>query len=121
MITHKMLADDAIAVVEPSGPLSAEDLESLTKSVDTYLESHDCLKGLLIHTQQFTGWEDLDGLMHHFKFVKDHHRKIRKVALVTDSKLVSIAPRLASHFIAAEVRSFDYDSYDDALAWVRSE
>ena len=121
MITHKILADHAIAVVEPSGPLSAEDFSELTNAVDAYLETHESLKGLLIHTQVFPGWEDFEGLIGHIKFVKDHHQRIQKVALVSDSKMASIAPRLASHFISAEVKSFDYNSGDEALSWLCSE
>ncbi|MCP5536882.1 MAG: STAS/SEC14 domain-containing protein [Akkermansiaceae bacterium] len=121
MITHKLLTEDAIAVVEPSGPLSEQDFKELSKSVDDYLAAHPFMKGLLIHTRQFPGWEDFSGLIHHIQFVRNHHRKIRKVALVTDSKLATAAPRLAAHFVSAEVRSFEYNAYDAALAWLCSD
>ncbi len=75
----------------------------------------------VLQSKAFPGWEDFEGFIGHIKFVRDHHRKIRKVAFASDSKMASLAPRLATHFVSAEVKSFDYGSYDEALAWLRSE
>jgi hypothetical protein len=121
MITCKILTGEGITVVEPKGPLSEEDFAKLSAEVDAYLKDHDSLKGLLILAKQFPGWEDFEGLLHHIKFVRDHHRSIRRVALVSDTKLASIAPQLASHFVSAQVKGFDGDARDEALAWLRSD
>lgn len=121
MITHQILKDDRITIVEPSGPLSQEDFTSLAKSVDAFIHEHGPLHGLLIHTPGFPGWEDFGALTHHLRFVKDHHRLIRRIALVSDSPLASIAPRIANHFVAAKVDTFAYDDYGKALDWLRSE
>ena len=120
MIEHKILTDDAITVVKPIGPLTEEDFAKLTKTVDEYLETHDALMGLLIHTREFPGWEDFEGFIGHIRFVKDHHRKIKRVALVSDSRMASVAPKLANHFVSAEVKSFEYNNYQEALDWLRS-
>lgn len=121
MITYRILTDDAIVVVEPSGPLSETDFAALTEGVDAYLESHEgSLRGLLIHTREFPGWEDLEGLVGHFRFVRDHHQQISRVAFACDSKLTALAPKFAKHFVSAEVRSFEFDQFDEALAWLRS-
>tara|TARA_R110002096_G_scaffold84777_27_gene195587 strand:+ start:723 stop:1088 length:366 start_codon:yes stop_codon:yes gene_type:complete len=118
MIAVELLEKDGVAIVRPSGPLSESDFEGLAQSVDAYLERHESLKGLVIHVQQFPGWEDLGGLIHHIKFVKGHHERIDRVALVSDSKLASVAPKLASHFVSAEVKSFEFEDLDTALSWV---
>ncbi len=120
MIKHKILSDEGIVVVEPSGPLSEEDFTALTTAVDAYLVSHASLKGLVIHTRKFPGWEDLAGFVHHLRFVKDHHQKIERLAVVSDSVLASIMPQLAEHFVHAEIKHFDYEAYGDAMAWIRS-
>ena len=52
-----------------------------------------------------------------FRFVQDHHRQTRRVAMVSDSTLLTIAPKIAAHFVAAEVRHFDASGRKDALAW----
>jgi hypothetical protein len=120
MISCHIIEPDGIAVVEPSGPLSEEDFSKLTDIADAYIESHGMLNGLLIHTREFPGWENFSGMIHHLRFIKDHHRKIKRVALVSDSKITSFGPTLAAHFVSAEIRSFPYDAYNEALQWLTS-
>ena len=120
MIKQQLIEEQGLAIVEPQGPLSEEDFSALTVAVDHYLESHKKLSGLLIRAEHFPGWENFQGFIHHMKFVKDHHKKIEKVALVTDTKMASILPRLADHFVSAEVKAFHYADYDDALAWIQT-
>jgi hypothetical protein len=54
----------------------------------------------------------------HFRFVRDHHKRIGKVALVTDSALGNVAERLAAHFVAAEIRHFPAGERDQARQWI---
>jgi len=121
MLNYEILPDDGIVIVKPGGPLSEDDFLRLAAGVDEYLESHDALKGLLIQVKEFPGWESLSGFIQHMKFIKGHHERIAKVALVSDSKLASIAPHIANHFIAAGVKRFKYDDADAALTWLRED
>jgi hypothetical protein len=52
------------------------------------------------------------------RFVRQHHRNIKRVALVTDSSLLTIMPRIASHFVSAQVRTFGSAQRGEALAWL---
>ena len=36
----------------------------------------------------------------HFRFVRDHHKRVKKVAVVTNSHIGDVAERLASHFVS---------------------
>jgi SpoIIAA-like len=54
------------------------------------------------------------------RFVHGHHRKIERVAAVTDSTLLQIAPRIAAHFAHPEIRVFASDQKDKALAWLQT-
>jgi hypothetical protein len=53
----------------------------------------------------------------HFRFVRDHHKKVRKVAVVTDSTLASVAENLASHFVSAEIKRFGSGDLEGAKQW----
>jgi stage II sporulation SpoAA-like protein len=53
----------------------------------------------------------------HVQFVRDHHRKVKRIALAADGKLAGVAPRIAEHFVSAEIKSFGYDHLDAAVAW----
>jgi len=57
-------------------------------------------------------------LIGHFRFIRDHHHAIDKIALVTDAKIAEIFPAIANHFVKADVRHFDFDDYDEAIAWI---
>ena len=118
MLEFELNENDGILVVMPSGPLAAADFERLTRAVDPYIEQKGMLRGLMICAESFPGWSDFAALISHFKFVRDHHRKIARVAAVTDSGFLSIAPRVASHFVKAEVRHFDFRDKNAALVWL---
>lgn len=119
MIKHELHRDEGILVVTPDGPLSRADFEALAREVDPYLEKTGRLHGLMIYTESFPGWDGFAGLVSHLRFVKDHHRRIEKVAAVTDSGFLTIVPRVAAHFVKAEIRHFDYADRATALAWLR--
>ena len=72
----------------------------------------------MIVAEHFPGWDDFAALTSHIRFVREHHSKIRRVALVTADRLVSAVPRMASRFVDAEVRAFPMDGRDEALLWL---
>jgi len=51
----------------------------------------------------------------HFRFVRDHHKQIRRVAFATDSALGMVAENLASVFVAAEIKLCPSMSYHSPL------
>jgi hypothetical protein len=118
MISHELLRDRGILIVIPEGPLEKTDFVALAREVDPYIEAQGKLNGLLISAKLFPGWKDFAALVSHLRFVKNHHQRIRKVAAVTDSGFLSIMPRIATHFVDAEVKHFEYRDKDRALDWL---
>ena len=106
MISFEMLEADAVVIVKPSGPLSEGDFRGLAGGVDQYLESHDGLSGLMIQVQEFPGWENFSGLVHHIKFVRNHHEIIQRVALVTDSHIATAEKQCGRHELVRWVRTY---------------
>lgn len=119
MITYQILEDDNIVVIEVKEALSEEDFRELTADVDAHLLRTNSLQGLLIHAAEFPGWQSFGAMASHLRFVRDHHRKIRKIAVASDSWLAEIGPKLVDHFVSAEVRNFGYGEKEEALAWLR--
>ena len=107
-----------IALFEPNGPLSESDFKSAVKIVDPWIEKNGKLKGLIIKTKSFPGWDSFGALSSHLTFVKGHHKKIGRLAIVTDSVLGNVAEKLASHFVNAEIKAFPFDSVEQAKSWV---
>jgi hypothetical protein len=119
MLTVNLNEDEGIVLLEPKGALSKEDFTLVASTVDPYIEKSGKLNGVLIHTKSFPGWDSFGALIKHLSFVKDHHKKVRCVALVTDSAIGGFAEHVASHFISAEVKHFAYDQMYDARNWIR--
>ena len=120
MIQYELLRDQGVLTLKPDGALRAEDFVALASAVDPYIEQHGEFNGLMLEAQSFPGWDDFAALVSHVRFVRDHHRRIRRIAVVSDSKLLALAPKLASHFVSAEVRAFDAADRAAALAWLQS-
>ena len=107
-----------IAIFEPKGPLTENDFKSAAKAVDPLIEKSGRLNGIIIHTKSFPGWESFAALSSHLRFVKDHHKKVSRIAVVTDSKVGNIAEAIASHFVKAEIQVFPYHEFENANKWV---
>ena len=73
-----------------------------------------------LEARSFPGWENFGAMLSHLRFVRDHHRQIRRIAVVSDSKILAVAPKIASHFVSAEVRSFDAGDRAAARAWIEA-
>lgn len=117
MIEHHLDETYAILYVRPKGALEQADFEALAREVDPAGD----LAGLVVEVDSFPGWSSFASMIAHFRFVRDHHRHIRRVAVVTDSPLGNLAEHVASHFVAAEIRPFPAGEVDTARRWILGE
>ncbi len=118
MIEHTLDTAHSILYVRPSAALAQDDFLELARTVDPFIEETGNLAGLVIVAPAFPGWESLGAMAAHFRFIRDHHKHIRKIALVTDSALGNAAQHLASHFVSAEIRHFPSGELAAAEQWV---
>ena len=120
MLEHRLDPAQSILYLRPKDALSEADFAELARTVDPYLEAKGSLAGIIIEAASFPGWQSLGAMAAHFRFVRDHHRKIRKIAVVTDALLGDVAEKLGSHFVAAKIRHFQAGQLDAAQRWVLS-
>jgi len=120
MLAHELLRDKGILLIRPQGPIEAGDFEAVGKLVDPYIEQAGKLRGLMIEAASFPGWDSFAALVSHLRFVRDHHRAVAKIAAVSDSAILSIAPHIAKHFVNAEFRHFHANERAAALAWLEA-
>lgn len=118
MLDPALDRDDGILHLRPRGRLSKADFEQIALLVDPFIRETGGLRGLIIETANFPRWTDLPAMVQHLRFVRDHHRAISRVALVTDSLVGDIARHLAGHFVSAQIRQFGARERDAAWAWV---
>ena len=120
MLKHELLRNRSLLIVTPESPLEAEDFTELNHEIDAYLETTEKLKGLMISAASFPGWETFEAFLSHMKFIKNQHKKIVRVAVVTDTDFLAFLPRIASYFVQAEIRHFAWDAREIAMNWLES-
>lgn len=113
-------AEHGIVEIEPDpeASLSEDDFEAVGEVITGWLKEHDRLRGVLIRSRRFPGWQGIGALFAHLKFVHHVHDKIDRIALVTNSAMGSFADRVLDPLMLAKLRKFDFDEYDKARAWL---
>ena len=99
MIDYNLDKTSGILTLEPKSALTVNDFKSLTEEVDGYLANHDKLTGMMISIAHVPAWENFAALVQHLRFARDHHKRIARVAVLTDNSLLKIAPKIAAHFV----------------------
>ncbi|MEZ5585568.1 MAG: STAS/SEC14 domain-containing protein [Sedimenticolaceae bacterium] len=117
MIEAKLDADVGVLHVRPVSALAQSDFRELAALADPFIEERGSLPGLVLEIGRFPGWEDIAAFVEHFRFVRDHHKHIARVAVVTDQALGELAEKVASHFVAAQVRHYASGQLAQACAW----
>lgn len=118
MLSVQIDEQNGIAILEPEGALSQEDFKSASNIIDPYIAQHGQLEGLIIHTKSFPGWDSFGALISHLRFVKEHHKKLSRLAISTNSAIGNFAEVIVSHFVSAEIMNFSFEEVDQAKEWI---
>lgn len=118
MLEHRLDPVTGILRLHPKAALQKEDFASLAQTVDPYIEKQGQLSGIIVDAPKFPGWDSLGAMAAHIRFVREHHKKVRKIAVVTDTALGNLAEKFASHFVAAEIKRFPAGQTKAAEGWI---
>ncbi len=111
---------EGIVTLKPDGELLKKDFVAATKIIDPFIDRIGGLKGLLIHVESFPSWDSFASLIAHLQFIKEHHNKVSRVAIVTNSVIGNFAENIANHFLSAEIKKFQFDELQNARDWLLS-
>ena len=120
MIEHSLDMKSGVLTLHPREALDVDDFAELSQVVDPYILEHGGLTGVVIEAPAFPGWDSFAAMAAHFRFVRDHQKAVRKVAVVTDSPVGSALEHLASHFVSAKIQHFRATDSQAARTWVMS-
>ena len=109
-----------LLILEPTAVLMKHDFIHLASIIDPYFLEGNTLKGLMIKTKNFPGWDSISALKEHISFIKKHHKKIEKLAFVTDSSFIDAIKTIAGAFVHPKIREFHYAQADEAFTWLAS-
>ncbi len=119
MLNIMLDREEAIVTLEPEGALRQEDFEIAAKIIDPFIEERGKLAGVIIATKSFPGWEDFSALVKHMIFIKNHHKKVKRLAFVTDSEILGkFSENISAHFVNAEVKHFKCSERKEAREWI---
>jgi SpoIIAA-like len=118
MIKYDLDAEHSILHVKPESAIARDDFTKLAEVVDPHIEATGDLAGVVMEAARFPGWDSLGALINHLRFVRDHHKRVKKIAVVTDSHLGDFAERLASHFVSAQIKQFPAGQAEAARHWI---
>lgn len=121
MLQIDIRARDNVFIVTPEGQISTDNIKELATKVDGYINETDQVPNLVLHAKGTPHWADFNALKKHLHFIKGHHQVVKKVAIVSDSKLLWLAKSIVDYFVGAKVRRFSEDAIDDAIAWAQIE
>lgn len=118
MVNIKLDEIKGIAILESLGKLSEDDFQQVAAIIDPYIKKMGKLNGLILYSKEFPGWESFSGFLKHIKFIKEHHKNLARVAIVTDSKLVNAGEHIVKHFVSVEVEKFPFNDMQGAERWI---
>lgn len=118
MLDINLDEEKKVLYIKPSAALMVADFLQLSTTVDAYVKQHGVLKGLIIQATKFPGWENTRAFTAHVEFIKKHHTKVKKIALVTNSKFALFVKNIIGPFLAPQIKHFSYDQLELAKQWV---
>jgi hypothetical protein len=118
MIEYELDTEHSILHVQPKSAIEKDDFVKLAKAVDPHIEATGDLSGLVVEAPSFPGWESFGAMVNHLHFIRDHHKRIKRIAVVTDSHLGDLAQHLTSHFVSAEIKHFPAGQAEAARQWI---
>jgi hypothetical protein len=118
MFDYDLDTEHSILRVQPKSAIAQDDFIKLAKAVDPHIEATGGLAGLILEAPHFPGWDSFGAMVNHFRFVRDHHKRVKKIAVVTDSAMGDFAERLASHFVSAQIKHFPAGQVEAARTWI---
>ncbi len=121
MIKIDLSESKKVLLVNVTTALTVKDIAEMAKAIDEHINQEDDVPNLVLQLSKMPQWDGFQALKAHFQLVKNHHQLIKKVAVVSDSRALTIMPYIMDHFITAKLRHFPENATQDAKTWAEAE
>ena len=116
MIKTETISSNALRVTAPE-KLKADDFRQITPQIDSLISQHGKIR-LLIDASGFNGWENIAAFENHAGFIKNHHQKIERIAVIATHDWQHWVIGAVRMFVHPEVRAYDKSHESEALQWI---
>jgi hypothetical protein len=116
MIKTETISAGTLRIIAPV-KLKVGDFRQIAPQIDSLIQQHGKIR-LLIDASGFRGWENIAAFESHAGFIKNHHRRIERVAIIAAHDChhwLIVAVRMCLH---PEVRAYDKSHESEALRWI---
>ncbi len=120
MLNYNVDPENHVIEVTISGKITKEELTKMISEIETPLKEWEEIR-ILKRFDSFGGME-IAALSDDLKFAYNnfaHYKKIKKVAVVTDTDWIEKLSGFFSNFFSGEVQIFEQEDIEKARAWVR--
>jgi len=119
MLQNASPSTQGLQILEPFCHRVNFDFEAIIDEVAPYLANHDSLADVKTFAKAFPGWLNLEAAISHLQLIENYHKKIKRLAIVSDNGLLAALPKFAPNLLHPDVKHFSESEYDDSLQWLQ--
>ncbi len=112
-----LTAADNIVEVALKGNVRANDFDHIRQHIDELIAKHGTIR-LLLDASEFEGWQDVDAAKTHFMFVKEHHNRVERIAILGNHQWQYWLASAIGVFLHPEVKCFESGEQGTAREWL---
>jgi hypothetical protein len=119
MLKIENITSNIVKVTVPE-TLKADDFQKMALQADALIQKHGKIK-LLVDASQFNGWENITAFERHMRFVKSHHQKIERAALIAGHTWQHWVAGIVRIFVHPEIKVYDKNQQKEAMQWLNGK
>ncbi len=116
MIQTEIISSNVLKIIAPE-KLRADDFHKIAPQIDSIVNQHGKIR-LLIDASEFNGWENIAAFENHAEFVKNHHQKVERIAVIAIHDWQRWLIGAVRIFLHPEVRAYDKGHESEAQKWI---
>jgi hypothetical protein len=118
LITIENISGNIVKVTVPE-TLKADAFAQIALQADALIQQHGKIR-LLVDASNFNGWKNITAFERHMGFVKSHHQKIERGALIAGHAWQHWVAGIIRIFVHPEIRMYDKNQEQEALQWLNN-
>ena len=116
MIKSEVIGTDTLKLVAPN-KLRAGDFLEVAPKVDALIAKNRTIR-LLIDASKLDGWVDIEAAEKHMQFVKEHEKKVERIAIIIQHEWQHWFVAAVKVFLHPQIKAFDKAHEAEAMRWL---